>query len=716
MADSLTPAVYLPFSKNQRFTGRTDELNTLERKLFTNQDCTKMAIVGLGGIGKTQVALSFAYTVLKNHPEFSVFWVSALSMESFERAYGKIAGVLGIRSASNEKEDVKEVVQRHLSTTSAGRWLLVVDNADDMEILEESDTIASLLEYLPESELGLTIFTTRSHEVAQWLVGSDVVEVKKMDQEETMNLLRKSVFQKDLVSNTGIATELLNELESLPLAITQAAGYMNVNKVPAVKYLHLLRSTEQDAVYILSTEMRDGTRYKDAASAVAKTWIVSFQQVVQQDPDAADLMRYISCIEWKGIPESILPRVEPEARMTSALGMLHSYSFVTRRPDGETYDMHRLVHLAIRVWHSREGGRAETIQKAMLHLAEVFPSDDYENRDTWREYLPHVARIRGDTIGEDVEGKGELYRWVGQCLYADGKIKDAVSWLAESCQSQDELGEDHPPRLASQHELARAYLASGQVTDAVKMLEQVVAIRGRGLAEDHPDRLVSRHELAGAYRANGQVKDAIEILEQVVATRGRVLAEDHPDRLASRHELAGAYRANGQVKDAIEILKQVVAIRKRLLTEDHPDRLASQHALALAYRANGQVKDAVDLLEHVVAINKRGLAEDHPSRLTSQAVLAGAYQSNGQVKDAVELLEQVVAIEGRGLAEDHPDRLASQHELAMVYWAEGRLTEAAQLLQHVTSINGKVLAESHHSRLVSERALSRLYKEMSVSN
>ena len=136
------------------------------------------------------------------------------------------------------------------------------------------------------------------------------------------------------------------------------------------------------------------------------------------------------------------------ARMASAMGTLLSYSFVTKRQDGATYDMHRLVHSAIRVWHGRERGRAETIQKAMLYLAEVFPSDDYPNRDRWRDYLPHVARIRGDTLGEDVDGKGELYRWVGRCLYADGKIKDAVSSLEESCQSQDELGEEHPSRLA----------------------------------------------------------------------------------------------------------------------------------------------------------------------------------------------------------------------------------------------------------------------------
>jgi tetratricopeptide (TPR) repeat protein len=105
------------------------------------------------------------------------------------------------------------------------------------------------------------------------------------------------------------------------------------------------------------------------------------------------------------------------------------------------------------------------------------------------------------------------------------------------------------------------------------------------LAEDHPSRLASQHELAGAYQADGQAKEAVRLLEQVVAIEERVLAEDHPDRLASQHNLAVTYRANGQVKEGVRLLEHVVAIEERVLAEDHPDRLESQHSLARARRA-----------------------------------------------------------------------------------------------------------------------------------
>jgi len=119
-----------------------------------------MAIAGLGGVGKTQVALEFAYAVKKTQLEYSVFWMPALSMESFEQACAQIARILGISQAAEDKEDVKELVRRYLSSERAGQWLLIVDNADDMEIVTGSKQVRGIADYLPHSNEGLVLFTT----------------------------------------------------------------------------------------------------------------------------------------------------------------------------------------------------------------------------------------------------------------------------------------------------------------------------------------------------------------------------------------------------------------------------------------------------------------------------------------------------------------------------------------------------------------------------
>ncbi|RAQ57319.1 kinesin light chain [Aspergillus flavus] len=702
---------YLPFERNHKFIGRNAELDTLKQKLLVNKDCQKVSLSGLGGIGKTQVALQFAYSVKEGCPEYSIFWVQALSMETFELSCREIAGVLGIRQEQEGGEDLKILVRQRLSAKTAGKWLLVIDNADDLDLLRGTYQTEGLLAFLPESDGGLTIFTTRHGAVAQYLAGSDVVEIEKMTRQETTDLLQKSLVRKNPSDNFETMVNLLAELEYLPLAITQAAAYINTNKSSISEYLRLLKKTEQDAVALISTDFGDKTRYRNSMNAVAKTWTITFNKILECDTLATDLLAFISCIEWRAIPYSILPAAYPEARLVGAIGTLCSYSFLERRDDGTKLDMHRLVHLATRMWVNQNGRKAETAIATLKHLAEVFPSDDYTNREIWRDYLPHVARIEKDEQCQGTEEKSRLCLKVGRCLYVDGRMKEAVLWLQESCKWRDiNLPQSNIDRLTSQHSLAIAYQANGQIKDAVELLEHVVAIESEVLADDHSDRLASQHALAIAYQANGQIKEAVKLLEHVVAIQSEVLADDHPSRLASQHVLAIAYEANGQIKEAVKLLEHVVTIESEVLAEDHPSRLASQHTLAMAYQANGQIKDAVELLENVVAIESEVLAEDHPSRLASQQVLAGAYQANGQIKEAVKLLEHVVAIESEVLAEDHPSRLASQHTLAMAYQANGQIKDAVELLENVVAIESEVLVEDHPDRLASQHALAIAYQ------
>ncbi|EXJ80944.1 hypothetical protein A1O3_07232 [Capronia epimyces CBS 606.96] len=300
-----------------------------------------------------------------------------------------------------------------------------------------------------------------------------------------------------------------------------------------------------------------------------------------------------------------------------------------------------------------------------------------------------------------------MYELSAQSLLDRGKPNDAVQLLEEVIKIQKQtLAEDHPDRLASQHNLAMAYKENGQIKEAVPLLEQVVEIQKQTLAEDHPDRLSLQYSLAMVYQENGQIKEAVPLLEQVVEIRKQTLAEDHPDRLASQHCLAMAYKENGQIKEAVSLLEQVVEIQKQTLAEDHPYRLSSQYRLAMAFQANSQIKEAVPLLEQVVETRKQTLAEDHPNRLSSQYSLAMAYKANGQIKEA-----QVVEIQKQTLAEDNPNRLASQHCLALAYQANEQIKEAVPLLEQVVEIQKQTLAEDDPRRLASQHNLAGAYQE-----
>ncbi|KDN65752.1 hypothetical protein CSUB01_07533 [Colletotrichum sublineola] len=588
------------------------------------------------GVGKTQVALKLAYWI-KEKREYSVLWVPASSKESFNEAYLAIARDLGIHVTDNK--DPRIALKQHLSSSECGKWLLIIDNADDEDILYVSqDNFNGVHDYLPQSDDGVILFTTRYSRVATSVAGGNVVDLEEMSYNEASSFMRQSLV-KGLYDDGAVLKKLLEDLTHLPLAIAQAAAYMNENRTSMEAYLGLLRNTKQDMIELLSSNFHDRTRYKDKKSQhpVATTWFVSFNKIHEVNQQAAGLLMFLSCIEPKGIPRSILPKLPSEQQMTAAMGTLCAYAFLTQRGNTKVYDMHRLVHLATEIWieRQREENQAEdlaikTRENALQQVAKVFPSDAYENRYLWKEYMPHALKLLGNEMLDAVE-RLSLGYWAGLCLMVDGRTKDAIKLLEHVVEvRKTTLGERHPNRLASQRVLAGAYEADGRVKDAIKLLEHVVEVHKTTLDEGHPSRLASQHELARAYRADGRVKDAIKLLEYVIEVRKTTLDEGHPSRLSSQHELARAYHADGRVKDAIKLLEHVVEVEKTTLDEGHPNRLASQHELAGAYRADGRVKDAIKLLEHVVEVQKTTLDEGHPDRLASQHALAVAYQADGQ--------------------------------------------------------------------------------------
>ncbi|KAH7231616.1 P-loop containing nucleoside triphosphate hydrolase protein [Fusarium redolens] len=684
---------YLPFSRNRNLVGRENVIAKLKRLLFTDLDSQRVALVGLGGIGKSQIALELAYLIkndIQSHEHRSVIWMPALSLASFEQACTTIINKFGIKYASDE--DPKETFRKFLSSDKAGKWFLIIDNADDISVLYRSEQQpGGIADFLPYNDDGRILFTTRSQEVAVHVAQNNVVEIPEMDRTEARALLHKSLIKKDQMQNTALIDELLHELTHLPLAIMQASAYINTTKILIKQYLQLLQNTDQDRVELLSHGFHDGSHYRSAQGAVATTWVVSFNQIRDMDKDALKLLSFAAYIEPKAIPRTLLPELGSEQKMTHAIGTLCGYNFFSQREGSDTLDIHSLVHLMTRVWNEAQGLRKEMQQMVLARVAEVFPTDEWENRHLWRQYLPHAIKLLATEWSAEDKASCKLGFWVGRCLLVEGRVRESMARLEGVLTYQETiLAENHPDRLASQQDLARAYLANGQVKKAVGLLEHVLTIRKVIFAEDDLDRLLSQQELAGAYLADGQIKKAVELQQHVVAMRQNILAEDHPDQLASQHHLARAYLADGQIKKAVELQQHVVAMRQNILAEDHPDQLASQHHLARAYLADGQIKKAVELQQHVVAMRQNILAEDHPDQLASQHHLARAYLADGQISEAVELLEYVVAVRETTLAENHPDRLSSQHELAEAYQANdrGRVSntdETSTPLNHPTS-------------------------------
>ena len=584
---------HIPYRRNRNFSGREDQINDLERMLFI-EGRERVAIVGLGGMGKTQIALELAYRIQEvamdsvEEPR-SVIWMPAQNLAAVQQAATEVMQKLNL--VVSDSDSVKEAFRRYLSSETSGQWLLILDNLDETAVLDgESGQSDSLRDFLPQSRTGRTLITTRSAQIGEEMAGSNAIELEAMSPGEARALLERSLKKKIGAEDGQVTAELLERLTYLPLTIGQAAAYMNQCRLPLAAYLRLWTSADEVMISLLSKQLRDETHYSGTQGAVATTWIVSFEAIRKENAGATHLLSFIQWMDFKAIPRRMLPVSGSQVDMMESIGTICGYGFLSWREDGETLDMHQLVHLALRLWFKQAEEESMAEEDAGQHLLAIFPESDWENRLVWRQYLPHVLRLAKEAMSRKDERIVSLGYRAGLCLRVDGRTRERV-----------------------------------------EVLEQVVAIEEKTLAEDHPSRLASQHALALAYNANGRVKKAVQMLEKVVAIRDKTLAEDHPSRLASQHALAGAYKANGQVKKAVKMLEQVVAIWEKTLAEDHPSRLASQHALARAYQANGQVKEAVQLLEQVMAVKEKTLAEDHPSRLVSQRALPSMRHVASQV-------------------------------------------------------------------------------------
>jgi tetratricopeptide (TPR) repeat protein len=710
----------VPFERNPRFTGREPQLAEIEGKLFTRDHTAKIAITGLGGVGKTQLVLELLYRMKDKNKHCLIIWVHATNGESLHQAYRDVAWQLRIPGWEDENADVKRLVQGHLSRDDAGQWLIVFDNADDIDMWiakagskqESEEGSRGLGDYLPSSGQGSIIFTTRDRRTASKLARQNVVIIPEMDEVAATQLLQKCLINPDLVNNRHDTAVLLAELTYLPLAIAQAAAFINENGITLGCYLSLLAEQEEEVIALLSKEFEDDGRYRNIKNPVATTWLISFEQIQQRNSLAAQYLSFMSCVDPKEIPQSLLPPGSSRKEETEAIGTLDAYSFVSRRPGNPVLDLHRLVHLATRNWLRKERKLAQWTERVIVRLEEVFPDDDHKNRSVWRRYLPHARYAQqADLTDKDWTCRMDLIWRYGMCLYRDGQWDEAEVAFTQVLEMRTRvLGPDHLSTLTSMANLASTYWNQGRWNEAENLHVQVMEIRKEVLGANHPDTLTSMANLASTYRKQGRFNEAEKLEVQVMETSKAVLGAEHPDTLTSMASLASTYRNQGRWSEAEKLGVQVIEIMKAVLGAEHPDTLTSMANLASTYWLQGRWNEAEKLEVQVMETSKAVLGAEHPDTLTSMANLASTYRNQGRRNEAEKLEMQVIKIRKAVLGAEHPDTLTSMANLASTYYSQERWSAAEKLDVQVVETRKAVLGAEHPSTLTSMANLAYTWK------
>lgn len=462
--------------------GRSEILELLRDRLgHTNPGSQskghlRAALHGLGGIGyvsrvlslvnlliqdrKTQIALAYSFWLWEASKDISVFWVHASSTERFSEAYGNIARECKIPGHEDPSFDALSGVRDWLESKESGQWLMIIDNADDMQLffpqasnLSKSISMPnnedSLGQFIPECSHGNILITTRNMQVGSRLMkGKRPIEVLKMDENESIQLLRQGLQQGD--ESTEDLLQLSSRLEFHPLALLQAVAFIQENFITVNDYLQLLEGSDEDLIDLLSEDFGTVVGDSDTPRAVAQTWMLSFQQIEREYPFAGDLLSLMSLFDRQAIPLEFLKfysekkkRAESNIRMqlVKALGVLKAFCFI-RAEKGGDHNMHRLVQLVTRTWLVRKGTMPSFARNALLAVSHFYPYGHFEKLDTCTAYLAHASSVLDSQSVESDEDKllrASMLHRVGGFFLFRGRYADAEKLQREGTKIRIEL-------------------------------------------------------------------------------------------------------------------------------------------------------------------------------------------------------------------------------------------------------------------------------------
>ncbi|PYI16152.1 TPR-like protein [Aspergillus violaceofuscus CBS 115571] len=740
------PLSTVPFRRDPDFVDRGTLLDQIREKC--SAPASRIALVGLGGVGKSQLAIEYCYQVRENFPNTWVFWVHTSNAARFEQGFREIADRVKIPGRKDPKADVFQLVRDWLSDERKGKWILVLDNVDDDEFLNKaapgdsvSTTGKALIDYIPQSPNGFLIITSRSAAVASRIVEpSDIIAIGPMHKTDARLLFQKKLdVQQNLAGDE--VEELVAALEYMPLAIVQAASYIRYRlpRFSVSQYLKLFQKSDRRKLSLLDNEGGHLRRDREAHNSIMITWQITFDHMRQTRPSAADLLSLMSFFDRQGIPEALLRhrrdkgarRADPPGNDLTGLSdeestssyddqfekdvvTLGDYSLISIT-DEDVFEMHRLVQLATRKWLEAHGQFERWRERFIIILGESFLTGGFGYWERSQALFSHVrmaVRHRPDTERSLQDWAALMYKAVAYAAIK-GNWAEAVKMAEKTERAAAKLlGQEHPITLQCTQMIGLVCIVKGELHKAELCFAQVMNIRKRVLGCQHPDTLKTMAHLASAYSSQARFKEAEELGLQVMKAHKSAPGPGHPEILHCIGRLTIIYLAQNRLREAEELGVQVMDGLKRVLGPYHPDTLLGMHNLANIYWHQDRWREAEGLILQVIGTYKKVLGPTHPNTFLSMSLLAKIYADQGRLREAEELEEKAIGGLERELGPEHPSTLMCTASLAATFREQGRWEESQKLQEKVLIASDTPLGPQNPHTLASMHDLAITLKKL----
>ncbi|HEX6355945.1 FxSxx-COOH system tetratricopeptide repeat protein [Actinophytocola sp.] len=710
--------------RNKHFTGRQDILAQVQRTLgqHSQSALVPQALHGLGGIGKSQLAMEFAYRYQDDYQ--LVWWIQAYDERSIKRSLVSLAKRLGLPESGDVQDTVDNVLDVLRRGEPYGRWLLIYDDAPEPGLVGP---------YLP-SGAGHVLITSRSR---TWASESNAIEVDVFSPDESIGLIRgrwEGLSDED-------ARVLADNLGHLPLALEQAVAMHEQTGIPLGEYRRALHDNP-------SQILAEGNP-ANYPESVASTLSLAFNSVREISPGAAYLLRLCAFLSSQPIALPLLTRgraAQPDdstidlgddLKVRRAVRDLGRFALVQLDAGRDLLRVHNLVSALIRA-ATPEDERAGMERHAHAVLAGANPGDP-DKQENWPAHSliaphvnsaglvyslePSVRRVVLDQIryhfmiGDFAEsrriGESAVEVWRAACGEDDELMLVASRHLSISLRSlghyaearalgQDTLdrmvrtlGPDHEHCLVTAGGLAQDMRLAGEFREALALDGQTLDLLRVRLGELDPDTLRELSNLAVDYRMLGDFAEAAKRDQEAIRLKVNVYGEDNMSTLFSYACLVRDLYGLGEYADGLALATEKLPMHEQALQRpDHPHLLIAKRGYTILLRKLGRNKEALHNAHELHDACRRKFGRSHEHTLSALVTLSNSLRVTGDLDASLRYGQRALKIY-REVFREHPFTLACQVDVAITLQALGRVEESNELNDEALNAMTAILGEEH---------------------
>ncbi|GCE20877.1 FxSxx-COOH system tetratricopeptide repeat protein [Dictyobacter kobayashii] len=696
----------VPYTRNPYFTGREEILAQLEQQFAISHKgdihqptvAQLLAITGLGGIGKTQIAVEYAYCARTEGRYVHTIWVNASSEESIMTDFIALAAQIPEFAAQHEADQRQLTLAIiHWFEYCEQPWLLIVDNVDDLSFIYN---------YLPRRGNGNILLTTRASAVGSLTIPISL-ETMSVD-EGTRFLLRRARRPHTLPEEVAEAEKIVTALGQFPLALDQAGAYIEETASRFSDYRLLY---EQHRHALLSRRGWQSMRYPES---VATTWSLSFQRIEQSNPAAAELLNLCAFLAPDDIPEELLingasqwpPALQKAVSdlftFNQMLEELLSFSLVKRLTEHRLLSLHRLVQVVIRARMSAQE-QCQWTERIARAVWLAFPDNPRDNVAVWRKCQRNMAQVQAlDALVQQYQlllpEAAEMFDRTATYLGERAMYRQAEAFNKRALHIWERLvPPDYLKLVASLNGLAQLYYEQGKYAEAEPLRQRALQILEQQVTAPQPYLMtITLHGLGFLYSEQGRYAEAEPIYQQALRIWEEQVGSEQPHLAYLLHGQGFLYSEQGRYAEAEPLFLRALRIREQQLGPEHLRTAYTLHALAVLYTQQGRNAEAEPLFLRALCIREQQLGPEH---LKTGIVLNGVgllYYKQGKYVEAELFYQRALHIWEQQVQSAHPQVAITLNGLANIYHIHGKDAEAERLYQRALHIHESYLTPQHY--------------------